>query len=70
MCNFVAIAETRDVDSTVDEIVLQSFMILSNEAIKSIDQLKDSIDALFGLQIPESWLEKSFDRLIENKKIP
>ena len=69
MCNFVAIAETRDVDSTVDEIVLQSFMILSNELISNAKQLMDSIDALFGLEIPESWLEKSLDRLIENKKI-
>jgi hypothetical protein len=69
MCNFVAIAETLDYDETLQRLILQCFVILPDECFSDARQIKDAIDTLFGLQIPEHQIESCIDKLKEKELI-
>lgn len=66
MCNFVAIANTRNANETLRQLILQCFVILPDERFETGSQIREAIDILFGLQIPEHWLRSIFDQLIED----
>lgn len=64
MCGFVAIANTRTIDETLRQLILQCFVILPNERFEHAGQLKDAIEVLFGLGIPEYQVERTLQQLI------
>lgn len=65
MCNFVAIADTRNPDETLKQLILQCFVVLPDERFKNARQLTETLDILFGLQITENQIQGSLDLLIE-----
>ncbi|HUU41265.1 MAG TPA: hypothetical protein VMW42_10000, partial [Desulfatiglandales bacterium] len=64
MCNFVAIASTQSADETLRQLILQCFAVLRDEPFEGIQHVTESIDILFGLQIPENWMQPVFQKLI------
>ncbi len=65
MCNFVAIANTRDGDDILRKLILQCFVVLPDQRFESPKDVGQTLDALFGLQIPEHWFESIFNLLLE-----
>lgn len=63
MCNFIAITKTRDHNETLQRLVLQCFIILPDEHFYDARQIKETIDTLFGLQIPEHQIQSAIDTL-------
>lgn len=63
MCNFVAINKTRDYNEVIRQLILQCFVILPNERFHSARQIMETIDILFGLQIPEYLIQSGVDKL-------
>lgn len=66
MCNFVAIANTRDANETLRQLILQCLVVLPNECFENERQIREAIDILFGLQIPEHWFQIIFDQLVKD----
>jgi len=69
MCNFVAIANTRDADETLRQLILQCFVVLPDERFDSPHKVMETIDVLFGLQIPEHWFQSIFEQLVKDELI-
>ena len=69
MCNFVAIADTRNPEETLKQLILQCFVILPDEKFQNARQFMETIDVLFGLQIHEHDIQECIDQLIEKKFI-
>ena len=65
MCNFVAIANTRDGDEILRQLILQCFVVLPDERFENPKLVSQTLDALFGLQIPEHWFQSIFSLLVE-----
>ncbi len=65
MCNFVAIANTRDANETLRQLILQCFVVLPNEHFENERQISEAVDILFGLQIPQYWFQSIFDQLVK-----
>jgi hypothetical protein len=65
MCNFVAIANTRDADEILRQLILQCFVVLPDEHFENPKLVSQTLDALFGLQIPEHWFQSIFNLLVE-----
>jgi hypothetical protein len=63
MCNFVAITKTRNYNDTLQQLILQCFVILPDERFYDAHQIKETIDTLFGLQIPEYQIQSRVDTL-------
>ena len=66
MCNFAAIANTRNADETLKQLIMQCFVVFPRERFHNAAQLADAIMA-FGLQIPEYQVQVS---LLNNQRIP
>lgn len=69
MCNFVAIANTQSADDTLRQLILQCFVVLPDDRFENPLKITETIDGLFGLQIPEHWVQSSLDRLIEQNVV-
>src|SRR5947209_12210707 len=65
MCNFAAIAKTRNANETLRQLILQCFVVFPRERFQHAVQLAEAITA-FGLQIPEYQVQVSLDHLIAN----
>jgi hypothetical protein len=63
MCNFAAIAKTRNADETLRQLILQCFVVFPDERFQNAAQLVDAIH-IFGLRMPEHQVQASIDRLI------
>lgn len=68
MCNFAAIAKTRNANETLRQLILQCFVVFPRERFHNAVQLAGAITA-FGLQIPEYQIQVSLDHLIANGHI-
>jgi hypothetical protein len=68
MCNFAAIAKTRNADDTLRQLILQCFVILPNEKFQNAKHLTDAI-TVFGLQIPEFQVQVSLNHLIVDGRL-
>lgn len=69
MCNFVAIAQSKDSQETRRELVLQCFAILPDEDLRTAQQIVKTIDTLFGLQFQVSDIESDLDYFLENQAL-
>ena len=54
MCSIVAIAQTKNADETLRELILECFVILPDYLFNQESQLAETIDTLFGLQNPST----------------
>src|SRR5215469_7504637 len=63
MCNFAAIAKTRNADETLRQLILQCFVVFPQEKFRNAAQLTDAI-TIFGLRMPEYQVQISLDHLI------
>jgi hypothetical protein len=68
MCNFAAIAKTRNADETLGQIILQCFVVFPKEKFQNAEQLAEAI-TIFGLKIPEYQVQVSLDHLIANSRL-
>ena len=68
MCNFAAIAKTRNADDTLTQLILQCFVVLPNEKFQNAKHLTDAI-TVFGLQIPEFQVQVSLNHLIADGRL-
>jgi hypothetical protein len=68
MCNFAAIAKTRNADDTLTQLILQCFVVLPNEKFHNATQLADAI-TIFGLHIPEFQVQVSLNHLITDGRL-
>lgn len=66
MCNFVAIAQTKDGSETRRELILQCFVILPDERFKGAEEIVEAIDTLFGLKLELSDVVDDLDHLVED----
>ena len=66
MCNFAAIADTKDAHKTLRELVIQCLAVLPDDRFENERMVGSSIDALFGLQIPVHEIQFALDLLITN----
>lgn len=69
MCNFVAISKTQSGDETLRQLILQCFAVLREESFEGVQHVTESIDVLFGLQIPEHWVQHVFNKLTEENLV-
>jgi len=69
MCSVVAIADTKNADETLQELILQCFAILPDEHFQNEQHLAEVIKLLFGLQIPIHEVQLGIDRLESNGTI-
>ena len=63
MCNFAAIAKTRDADETLRQLIRLCFVILPDDKFESAHQLMEPI-SLFGLHFPEYQVQAALERLV------
>ncbi len=68
MCNFAAIANTRNADETLKQLIMQCFVVFPRERFHNAAQLADAIMA-FGLQIPEYQVQVSLNNLIAGDRL-
>jgi len=68
MCNFAAIAKTRNADDTLKQLILQCFVVLPNEKFQNAKSLTDAI-TVFGLQVPEFQVQVSLNNLITEGRL-
>ncbi|MBI5206117.1 MAG: hypothetical protein HZA11_14480 [Nitrospirae bacterium] len=68
MCNFVAIIKTGDPNETIQKLILHCLTVLSDERFHDVKQIKEAVDVIFGLQIPEHQIELNVD-ILEDKKL-
>ena len=68
MCNFAAIAKTRNADETLRQLILQCFVVFPKEKFQNAAQLTDAI-TIFGLRMPEYQVQISLDRLIADERL-
>jgi hypothetical protein len=68
MCNFAAIAKTRNADDTLTQLILQCFVVLPNEKFQNAKHLTEAI-TVFGLHIPEFQVQVSLNHLIADGRI-
>ncbi|MBE2196389.1 MAG: hypothetical protein IAE83_19610 [Anaerolinea sp.] len=66
MCNFVAIAQTRNAAETRRVLILQCFVILPNDRFNQARQIVEAIDTLFGLELEVADVEDDLDRLVKD----
>ena len=68
MCNFAAIAKTRNADETLGQLILQCFVVFPKEKFQNAAKLAEAI-TIFGLKIPEFQVQVSLDHLIANSRL-
>jgi hypothetical protein len=68
MCNFAAIAKTRNADETLRQLILQCFVVFPEERFQNAAQLAEAIH-IFGLRVPEHQVQVSIDRLIADNRL-
>ena len=68
MCNFAAIAKTRNADDTLKQLILQCFVVLPNEKLQNAKHLTDAI-TVFGLQVPQFQVQVSLNHLIADGRL-
>ena len=68
MCNFAAIANTRNADETLKQLIMQCFVVFPRERFHNAAQLADAIMA-FGLPIPEYQVQVSLNNLIAGDRL-
>ncbi len=68
MCNFAAIAKTRNADDTLTQLILQCFVVLPNEKFQNAADITTAI-TVFGLHIPEFQVQVSLNRLIADGRL-
>ncbi len=68
MCNFAAIAKTRNADETLRQLVLQCFVVFPEERFQNAAQLAEAIN-IFGLRMPEFQVQVGIDRLVADNRL-
>jgi len=68
MCNYAAIAKTRNADETLSQLILQCFVVFPEERFQNAAQLAEAIN-IFGLRVPEYQIQVSIDRLITDDRL-
>src|SRR5215469_8132844 len=68
MCNFAAIAKTRNADETLRQLILQCFVVFPQERFQNAAQLVDAIN-IFGLHMPEYQVQTCIDRLVADDRL-
>jgi hypothetical protein len=68
MCNYAAIAKTRNADETLSQLILQCFVVFPEERFQNAAQLAEAIN-IFGLIVPEYQVQVSIDRLITDDRL-
>lgn len=68
MCNFAAIAKTRNADETLRQLILQCFVVFPEERFQNAAQLAEAIH-IFGLRMPEYQVQVSIDRLVADDRL-
>ena len=67
MCNFVAVIRTSDPNETIQNLILHCLAVFSEEKFYDARQIKEAVDNVFGLQIPEYQIEINIDVLKDKK---
>lgn len=69
MCSVVAIADTRNAEETLKQLILQCFIVGSDRRFYSSEQIRDQIQAVFGLSVPHHQVDGVFLRMIRDGSI-
>ncbi len=69
MCNLMAISETSDPNETLKQLILQCFVILTDNGFESPKEIVESIETIYGLHLPTQEVEASFDELVKAEMI-
>jgi hypothetical protein len=69
MASFVAIAKTRNASEVLDELVLQCFVILPEEAFGSPLDMVNAIHVLFGIRLAERQVALAIGRLTSRGRL-
>lgn len=68
VCSVVAIADSRSAHDTLDQLILQCFVIL-DDRFTSADQLREAIEVLFGLRIRVQQIEERVAHLLDTGQL-
>jgi hypothetical protein len=63
-CSVAAIADSRSANETLEQLLLQCFVIL-DDPFSEAKQLQNATDVLFGLRIAERQVEERISHLLE-----
>lgn len=66
MCNFMAVAKTGDPQTTVRGLVKLCLLELPDDNFQSARSIQETIETLYGLNIPESQIETALGELERN----
>ena len=63
MCNFIAVAKTGDPRTTVRGLVKLCLLEFPNEHFDSPESIRETIETLFGLAIPDDQIDSALNEL-------
>ena len=66
LCGFVALTHLQKGEETLKQLLLQTMVLLPGEVFRSADDLRSSMDALFGLQMPTGRIDAAVSQLLED----
>jgi hypothetical protein len=69
MCNFIAVAKTGDPQTTVRGLIKLCLLEFPNEHFDSPVPIRETIETLFGLAIPDDQIETALNELEKEKAI-
>lgn len=69
MCNFIAVAKTGDPEATIRGLVTLCLLEFPHELVDTAKPIRNKIEILFGLAIPDAQLEEALSTLERNGSI-
>lgn len=69
MCSFVAVADTRDPDESLRELILHTLATFDTEKFASAQDVCDTLGAMFGVDAPNHQVQETLDRLVESGQV-
>lgn len=69
MCNFAAIAETKNPDESLRELILHAFVTFDNENATSAQDVADILRTIFGVDVPSYQVQEALDQLTADGQV-
>lgn len=67
ICSIIAIGKTKARNETINELILQTLVLMDEEKFSDLNEITKAIDGLFGLFFESHEIEFSVSQLIESK---
>ncbi len=66
MCNYIAIAETKNSDESLNELILNTLVTFEEEKASSVQEVADILKTIFGVEVSNRQILNSLDHLMSS----